>query len=321
MLLLSLLQTSAEEGAAQAPAAGTIRVWGSPQMGELLSLYERGFQQSHPSVRFDVSLKSTVTAVAGLYTRRAEIGLLGRQLWPIEAEAFASVTGHPPLSVEVATGSYDVPKAAFALMVVVHGSNPIASLTMGELARIFGATAEGSVHTWGELRLKGVWAKRPIHLYGFPLENDKAQVFSKLVFGDSRRWSCSLVELGNGADHRDAGERIAEAVAADPDGIGISNVHYATARVRVIPLAQAEGKQPVMPTRETVASRRYPLSRAVFMVIDPADQSDSGRLAREFVRFVLSEKGIAAAGLQNDYLPLTPEIARKQRQIVDALNR
>ncbi len=321
LVLLPRLQISATDRASPTPDAGTIRIWGSPQMNELLGLYEQGFQQSHPGVRFDVSLRSTVSAVAGVYTGRAEIGLLGRELWPTEAEAFASVAGHPPLTVEVATGSYDVPKVAFALMVVVHGSNPIASLTLDQLRRIFGAASEGvkPVHTWGELGLTGVWAKRPIHLYGFPIENDKAQIFSTLVFGDARRWNCSLVELGNGSDHRDAGERIAEAVAADPEGIGISNVHYATPRVRVIPLAKAAGEAPVTPTRETVASRQYPLSRAVYMVIDPADNSDSARLARKFLRYVLSAKGIADAGLQKDYLPLTPEIARQQRQIVDTL--
>ena len=301
--------------------AGTVHIWGSPQMGELLKLYEQGFQQLYPNVRFENSLSSTVSAVAGIYTKRAQIGLLGREIWPTEAEAFTSVAGHPPMALQVATGSYDVPKATFALMIFVQDSNPIASLTVPQLRKIFGAASDKTrpIHTWGELGLTGVWAHRPIHLYGFRKENDKAQIFSRIVFGGQTEWSCSLIAFDSGAgdNHQDAGERIVQAIAADPNGIGISNVHYMKENVRVIPLAGNANETPVMPTRATVATRQYPLSRAVYMVIDPSDDSQSGRLAKMFLRYVLSAQGIADAAKQSDYLPLTPGIAEAQLTILN----
>src|SRR5450755_3053952 len=91
--------------------SGTIHICGSPQMGDLLKLYEQGFLKLQPSVRFEDQLTSTVTAVAGVYTGRAEIGLLGREIWPTEVQAFESATGHAPTVIDVATGSFDVPKA------------------------------------------------------------------------------------------------------------------------------------------------------------------------------------------------------------------
>src|SRR5579863_7523472 len=87
--------------------SGTIRVWGSPQMGDLLKIYEKGFSKVQPAVHFDNELKSTLTAVAGVYSGRAEIGLLGREIWPTEVQAFESIEGHSPSVIEVATGSYD----------------------------------------------------------------------------------------------------------------------------------------------------------------------------------------------------------------------
>lgn len=310
-----------DEVAASASQTGTIHLWGSPQMAELLTLYEQGFHQLHPNVRFENSLQSTVSAVAGVYAKRAEIGLLGREIWPTESEAFLSVTGHPPTTLQVATGSYDVPKATFALMIFVHSSNPIASLTLSQLQRIFSTGSEDlkPLHTWGELELAGTWTHRPIHLYGFRRENDKAQIFSRIVFHGQTDWSGSLVPFDNSAAPHpmDAGERILQAVAHDPDGIGISNVHYATSQVRLIPVAENTVEMPVMPTRETVATRRYPLSRAVYMVIDPADDSPSAKLARSFLHYILSPSGIAAAAQQRDYLPLTPILAKAQLQILD----
>ena len=88
--------------------------------------------------------------------------------------------------MEVATGAYDVPKATYALMIFVHRSNPIKGLSMEQLDRIFGYAAEQKpVRTWGDIGLEGKWAKREIHLYGFSTENDKALIFSRMVFRTS----------------------------------------------------------------------------------------------------------------------------------------
>jgi hypothetical protein len=60
-------------------------------MGDLLKRYEDGFRKVQPSVHFEDALKSTVSAVAGVYSERADIGLLGREIWPSEVQAFESV--------------------------------------------------------------------------------------------------------------------------------------------------------------------------------------------------------------------------------------
>jgi phosphate transport system substrate-binding protein len=228
-------------------------------MGDLLKLYERGFAKLQPAVHFDDQLTSTVAAVGDVSSGRAEIGLLGREIWPAETQAFEASRGHAPKVIEVATGSYDVPKATFALMIFVSRSNPIGSLSTSQLERIFAASDE-PIHTWGELGLKGEWATRPIHLYGFTVDNDKSQIFSKLVFHNGERWSPGLKEFSNvpGPGGADAGELIVQAIANDPNGIGISNVHYATLGVKALALSTREGGAPIAPTRENVCEQKVP---------------------------------------------------------------
>ena len=290
--------------------SGVIRIWGSPQMGNLLKLYEVGFRAVQPRVLFENDLKSTITAVAGVYTGRAEIGLLGREIWPVEEQAFESIKGHGPRVLEVATGSYDVPKATFALMVFVPRANPLASISMEQLARVFGSDPSDAIHTWGELGLKGEWAQRPIHLYGFSRENDKAQIFSKLVFEKGRAWDCGLREFVNAENGTDAGELILRAVERDPDAIGISNVHYATAAVRAVAISTKEHTEPIAPLKANVMNRSYPLSRAVYMVAN----RNLDEATAEFLKFVLSRQGQEAAAREGNYLPLTSEIARRELQ-------
>jgi phosphate transport system substrate-binding protein len=277
--------------------SGVVRVWGSPQMGDLLHEYEKGFLRLQPSVRFEEHLKSTTTAVEGVYTDRADVGLLGREIWLLETQAFESVLGHPPQVIEVATGSFDVPKATFALMVFVPRGNPITALSMEQLARIFG-DGPASVRVWGDLGLTGAWAKRPVHLYGFAADNDKSQIFSQLVFKRGQRWAARLKEFSNEGG-TDAGEKIVRAVATDQSAIGISNVHYATTNVKALPLSARTGSPAAAPTRETVAAHAYPLTRSVYMVVDRPDAA-----TLEFLRFVLSRQGAEAVSREGNYLPL-----------------
>jgi len=299
---------------------GVIRIWGSPQMGDVLRRYEEGFQKVQPSVRFEGNLKSTVTAVAGVYTDRADIGLLGREIWPSEAQAFESITGHPPIAIEIATGAYDVPKATYALVIFVHRSNPIASLSTVQLDRIFGNTRQKPIRTWGDLGLKGTWATRRIHLYGFSPDNDKSLIFSRVIFKQSTRWNCALHEYANTSSNPagDAGDLIAKAVAKDPSGIGISNIHYSMEDVRALPLSTQDSESPLAPTRENVASRRYPLSRAVYMVIDGRADNPSYPIVREFLHYVLSRQGQEDVRNEGTYIPLTPGIAEEQLRLLDS---
>jgi len=284
-------------------------------MGDLLHRYEDGFRQVQPGVSFEESLFSTITAVAGVYTGRAEIGLLGREIWPTEIESFQSVLRRPPVLVDVATGSLDVPKPTFALMLFVSKANPIRRLSVGQLERIF-SSAPGvqPLRTWGQLGLEGSWSRSPIHLYGFAPENDKSRIFGNLIFRKGESWNPELQSFSNETgDHAtDAGQLIVNAVAADPDGLGISNIHYAMPGVRAVPIAASEDGVAVSATKDTVHTRTYPLTRAVYMVTDQASGQQMNPLVMEFLRFVLSRQGQQAVLNEGNYLPLPADVAEAE---------
>jgi phosphate transport system substrate-binding protein len=289
----------------------------------LLRIYETGFRKLQPGVKFEEDLKSTVTAVSGVASGRAEIGLLGREIWPSEVQAFQDAKGHAPKVIDIATGSYDVPKATFALMVFVNAANPLRSLSTAQLEKIFAQVESGSIESWGELGLKGEWAARPVHLYGFAKDNDKAMIFSKIIFSRGEDWSSALHEFANttGAQPVDAGELIVKAVAGDPAGIGISNVHYAMPKVSAEPevraVAIATGDAvPIPPTREEVSVRRYPLTRAVYVVVDDSPDHPMNTAAREFLRYVLSRNGQENVRAEGNYIPLTRAIADEQMKLL-----
>ena len=225
-----------------------------------------------------------------------------------------------PTVIDIATGSYDVPKATFALMIFVPKANPIASLSTTQLDRIFASTNH-PIRYWGELGLKGDWVTRPIHLYGFTADNDKSRIFSQLVFAKGESWNPGLNQFSNGAgpNGKDAGELIVQAVANDPGAIGISNIHYATPGVKALAISTPEHKAPIMPTRQSVANRSYPLTRAVYMVVNYSADHPSSTAVIEFLRYVLSRQGAQAVMQEGTYLPLPPEIALRQLRQLQTL--
>jgi phosphate transport system substrate-binding protein len=280
----------------------TIRVWGSPQMSGLLRLWEQGFQKHHPEIRFHDELHGTASGIAGLYTGVADMAVMGREIWPIETLAFQSVFPWKPLEVEIATGSYDIPKSTYALVVYVHKSNPLSKLTLEQLAAAFGSKARA----WGDLGLTGEWAGRPIHTYNFDYENDKALFFRRRVLQDRYRWDSSTTEFSNQTNARgetiDSGQLILDALARDPSGLAVSNPRYVNRDVKPLAL---DG---VPATVETVRARTYPLTRAVYIYLnrDPNKPLDS-KLG-DFLRYVLAPEGQQDVAREGTYLPLTPQI-------------
>jgi phosphate transport system substrate-binding protein len=342
--LLATLMTAtmlAEEGDLQLPAyqpglkvSGVIRTWGSPHMAGMLKRWEAGFQRYHPGVSFDDNLKSTAMAMAGLSEWTADLALMGRQIYTFEYYGVYRRSLMLPVEIEVATGSLDVPSKSFAVSVFVHRDNPLTQLTLQQLDAIYGAQREGgwqgmkwdrtvargpekNIRTWGQLGLKGEWADKPIHVYGPPgLYPGGYSFFQRRVLGGADTWAEGLMEY---ADRK----LMMETLSKDPYGIAYTGLCYQTAQTKTLALAERPGAPYVVPTRESVARRDYPLSRPVYVYLapdtpggEPADPKVDPKV-REFLRYILSRQGQQDVTDEGDYLPLTSQLVRKQLDELD----
>ncbi len=296
--------------------AGTIRVWGSAQMAELMQRWQSGFADFHPNVRFENHLNGAVSAIAGIYTGVADLAL-SREIWPLETLAFEQVIGHKPSAIEVATGSFDVPTKSDSLEIFIHKDNPISKVTLSQIDAIFGAEhlrGAKNFRVWGDLGLKGEWTGKPINGYGFKFENAGAMVFSDVVLKGSRIWNCDVKGFANvvadDGTRVDAGRLILDALSRDRYGIAISNIHYARGDVKVLPVGLYESGPFVSPTRETVRDRTYPLFRSVYIFLNRPPREPIDPRLKEFLRYVLSRNGQLDVTAEGAYLPLPVKIAR-----------
>ena len=312
----------ATEYAAYRPAhqvSGPIRLWGHGRrdadvLGGLVAAWKAGFLTHQPQAPLVPTLRGDATAIGGLYTGAADVALMERDLLPIELDGYLPVMGHPPLQVDVATGSLDRPDHAFAPVIFVHRDNPLAHLTLAQLDAILGADRRrggAPAKTWGDLGLGGAWKQAPITVYTYRLDEDVSRFLEKTVLGGSQKWTASLHEVGEGAT-TGASRRIVDALAHDPFGIAVSCLCAATSDVKPVALAVAANAAPVAATRESVRLRQYPLARTVSMVVDRSPGQPVSPKAAEFLAYVLSGEGQDAIASDGGYLPLTPDAARRE---------
>jgi phosphate transport system substrate-binding protein len=318
--------------------SGTIRMWGSNYItdGFLGGYWEAAFTKHHPDAHLDFHMKTTLAAVPSLIFGVSDIGV-GRKITFSEQELFERYTDRPPIEIELATGSYDVPGWQPGYGVVVNKDNPLAQVTMQQLDGIFGSERAGgwegtswrpnkargpdqNIRTWGQLGLGGQWKDQPIHVYGLNLRYHQATEISDMVLAGSDKWNEHLKIYANYVSTAGKLERGMNVdLANDRYGIGIiaaptSNLGggASEAPLKVLPVAATDAGPYVPYTLDTLHDRSYPLYDRIYAYVDRVPGQPMDPKVLEFLRFVLSQEGQAAVMRDGKYLPLTAEVANAQ---------
>ena len=316
-----------------------VRIFGG-ELGGMVKIWEEGFRQYHPEARFQDSFPTSDGATAGLITGVADIGVSGREPTLTEFLSFNETFKYDLETIAVATGAYDIKGKTWAIVVFVNKDNPLTKLTMKQLDGIFGAERTGgydgykwtaraarnasdNIRTWGQLGLGGEWSSKPIQTYGYA-NTGMAKFFELKVFSGGEKWNpnyreyveseTKMVTDEGGSSYHMLGELV-----KDKLGIGWSGIAHAKRfpELKAIALAADERGPYVLPTRETVQNRTYPLARAVFMYIKHHPGHAVDPKVKEFLRYVLSQEGQEEVARKGIYLPLPADYLREQLKKLD----
>jgi phosphate transport system substrate-binding protein len=307
------------------PDANLIRVWGFDGMKPLLLRWEAAYTKEHPEIHFLNTLHGPASAMAGLYNGVADIVVMGRELWPVDTMAYRWVFQRQPFGIAVVTAGLNAPAQAFTPIVIVNRKNPLASISLARLDAIYGSehrAAAANARTWGDLGLTGEWADKPIHAYGYGPEDALGVYFRHDVLRSDFKPSLDshlLSDRDRAAEHENltAAERIAHAVALDPDAIGYTKV--ATLRPTLKTIA-VEGATPpaISADTDTLTTHRYPLTRTLSLFVNRAHDKPLSGAVNGFLRYVLSPEAQAEVQSTEGFLPLTPALAQHELQRLDA---
>lgn len=241
-------------GAALAQQPVTIQIDGSSTVFPLSEAVAEGFQQQTSGrVRVTVGESGTGGGFRKFCRGETHVSNASR---PISASEMAACRAAGIQYVEV-------PVAFDALTVVVHPSNPLRSITVAQLRRIWEPDAQGRVTNWRQVDPS--FPDMALSLYGPGTASGTFDYFTEAVNGRSR---ASRSDYTPSEDDN----VIVQGVANSPGGMGYFGLaYYEENRSRLRALAIDGGNGPVEPSIANAENGSYaPLSRPMFMYINAA---------------------------------------------------
>ena len=266
------IQGSNTVGAALAPALveGLLRQQGFGDVGrEPGSLENEQTVQARQAdgtlVRISIAAHGSSTGFRALRDGSGELAASSRPVKDSEVAALASRGDLRSVASEQII-------AIDGLAIIVHPTNPLRQLDVGQLAALF----SGELRNWRQMGGQDA----PIRLYARDDQSGTYDTFKELVLAPQSR------QLDASARRFESNDRLSEAVMADPHGIGfVGLASVGTARALAI---SSGGAQALLPSPDSIATEDYPLARRLFLYRAPGDANP---WAQALIDFAQSQKG------------------------------
>ncbi|MCM8789745.1 MAG: phosphate ABC transporter substrate-binding protein [Candidatus Omnitrophica bacterium] len=262
-----------------ATAKNYFQIKGSDTMVNLAQAWAERFLKLHPEYFVAVTGGGSGTGIASLISGTTDIAMCSREIKQKEIE-LARQKGIEPYEIKVALDG---------LAVVVHPENPVAQLTIAQLADIF----TGNISNWKEVGGKDskiVVLSREVnsgtHVYF------KEHVLRKGNPNGKEEFAPSALLLPSS-------QAIADEVASNPAAIGYYGMGYISSKQKVVSIAKDENSEYVAPVIENVINGRYPICRPLLFYTNGEPKG----LVKIFTDFVFSKEGQDIV-LQTDFVPI-----------------
>jgi phosphate transport system substrate-binding protein len=249
---------------------------GSDTLVNVAQAWAENYRNVDSSVGVAVAGGGSGTGISALLNGTVDIANSSRKLKQKELDA-AKAKGIDP--VEHIVG-FD------ALAIFVHPSNPIESITIEQLASIYGDG--GAVEAWGQIDLS-IPGTKDDKIIRVSRQNNSGTYayFKKAVLGKGKEYKLGSLDMHGSKD-------VVDLVAKTPGAIGYSGLAYAIPEVKMVPVIGADGKS-VVPSTQTAASGAYPIARPLLMY---TVGQPKGKV-KKYMDWILSAEGqgiIAAKG-------------------------
>ncbi len=236
-------------------AKKTLTLTGSTTVLPIAQLCAEKFMEQHPDVDISVRGGGSGVGIAALIDGTCDIAMASRPMKTKELKSARSKGINPVATVIARDG----------IAIIVHPSNPLSEITMAQLRDIY----TGKISNWKDVGGKS----GRIVVISRDVASGTFEVFKKLVLKGAKTRADALMLASNKA--------VATTVEKTPGAIGYVGLGYVSSKVKALTV---DG---VKPTKKTVASGEYKLSRPLYFYTDGKPKG----LAKEFIDFVLSPEG------------------------------
>ncbi|MFA4990149.1 MAG: PstS family phosphate ABC transporter substrate-binding protein [Candidatus Omnitrophota bacterium] len=213
------------------------------------------FMHQNPDVEIVVRGGGSGVGLASLIDKTCDIADSSRAIKDSELDK-ASSNGVDPKAHVIAMDG---------IAVIVNSANPVAALSRKQIKAIF----TGDISNWKEVGGKD----GKIVVVSRDTSSGTFEAFATLVLGGQKVRTDALMQASNQA--------IISIISRTPAAIGYAGLGYVSAEVKALDI---EG---VKPTKETVLSGKYPISRPLYMYTNGKPVNATS----DFIDFVKSSAG------------------------------
>ena len=283
---MSLRQSMSLAGALLAAAATSadartlIQNKGSDTLVNVAQAWAEAYQTVNPEVAVAVSGGGSGTGIAAMINGTVDIANASRTMKDKEVK-MAEERGHNP--VEHVVG-FD------ALAVFVHKDNPADTLTIEQLAQIYGR--DGKAKKWSDLGITVPGCEDEMVVVSRQNNSGTYAYFREAVLG-KQKYRTGTLDMHGSKD-------VVDLVEKTPCAIGYSGLAYATEHVKMACIAKDD--QPcVSPSVETAGSGSYPIARPLMMYTNGEPQGE----IKKYMDWIMSDQGQCII-LKKGYAPVRP---------------
>jgi len=288
--LIVLLPTALAAGCGQSKDSSTaIRNEGSDTMVNIAQAWAEEYDHKHPDVHVQVLGGGSGVGIASLIDGNCDLANTSRKMKPDEIEKARQKRGAEPREIVV---GYD------ALAIYVHKTNPLESISLAELAALFGE--EGTLTKWSELGLPpNSQGSDKIIRVNRQSGSGTYFFFRETVLGKGKDMKLASVDANGSKD-------AVSLISHTPAAIGYSGMGYATEDVKMLKVSRRRGEPGAAPTLENARNGIYPITRPlqIYVIGQPAGP------VKEYLDWILSPEGQEIV-MQLGYVPLASKESSK----------
>lgn len=229
-----------------AEARTLIQNKGSDTLVNVAQAWAEKYRDINPEVAVAVSGGGSGTGIAAMINGTVDIANASRKMKKRELK-LAQKRGQNP--VEHVVG-YD------ALAVYLNPNNPANSLTVAQIANIYGR--KGKAKKWTDLGIEVPGCKgQKIVVVSRQNNSGTYAYFKKAVLGKRGKYRMGTLDMHGSKD-------VVDLVEKTPCAIGYSGLAYATDHIKLACIS-SKGAACVKPSVATASDRSYPIARPLFM--------------------------------------------------------
>jgi len=235
----------------------TLQIEGSTTVGPIADVFAEYFIRQYPGLDITVKKTGSGDGAAALVDGRCDIAIMSRFIKPKEFRKAVENNVFPVAHVIAMDG----------VCVVVHPSNPVTQLSTTQVRDIY----MGEIRNWKEVGGPDL----PIVIISRDTSSGTYETFHKLVMKEER--------MAGNVEYVNSNPQAHARVKTTRGAIGYVGLGFVDANVKALKM---DG---VTPSRETIATGLYPVTRPLYMFTNGYPKL--GSMTHKFVTFYLTETG------------------------------